>query len=71
MVGPGYLQDPLSQRRGEPLVKNIHGSHITSSLYHGLQDHLPGYVQKLVEFRLLLYSTRGITSFSTHVAVSA
>ena len=34
------------------------------------QDRLPGYVEKLVEFRLLLYTTHGLTSFSAHVAVS-
>ena len=37
---------------------------------HHVQDRLPGYVEKLVEFRLLLYTTRELTSFSAHVAVS-
>ena len=40
------------------------------SVILSLQDKLPGYVQKLVEFRLLLYSTKGVTSFSARVAVS-
>ena len=39
-------------------------------MLHRVQDRLPGYVEKLVEFRLLLYTTRGLTSFSAHVAVS-
>ena len=33
-------------------------------------DQLPGYVQDLVEFRLLLFAANGLPSFSTRVAVS-
>ena len=34
------------------------------------QEQLPGYIQDLVEFRLLLFAANGLPSFSTRVAVS-
>jgi hypothetical protein len=44
----------------------------SSSALLSLQEleQLPGYVQDLVEFRLLLFAAKGLPSFSTRVAVS-
>ena len=51
------------------LVNSIYPSPLCLSLLQELEQ-LPGYVQDLVEFRLLLFAANGLPSFSTRVAVS-